>query len=106
MAVQCFNDESGQLQGNIDQDGNTVTVGWTKPMSGYLVLMEPSQVETIAAGETSPKVISHSLGRFAAVQVYSPTWGQMALDVHQNGTDTVTVDWSGMLGTTATVIII
>lgn len=106
LGVQCYTDEYGMIQGNIDQDGNTVTVAWNQPMSGYLILMEPSMIETIAAGETSPKVIDHTLDRFVAVQVYSSTWGQMALDVHQNGTDKVVIDWSGTLGTSATVIII
>jgi len=106
MAVQCFNDQDGQIQGDIDQTGNVVTVVWGEPTSGYCVLMEPSQVETIAAGTEPPKTITHDLERFVAVQVYSATWGQEIMDVHQNGTDTIYLNWEGVMDTNVTVLIV
>lgn len=106
FGVQCYNDQYGMVAGNVDQDGSgVVTISWGTPMSGYAVLMEPRVVQDVAPGTTSPLVIRHDLDRLAAVQVYSPTWGQLMLDVHQNGTDTVIVEWNGT-GVAGKVLII
>ena len=94
LGVQCYTDQYGMIAGNVDQDGSTVVITWNEPMSGYAVLMEPKVVETILPGTTS-LTIEHDLNRFVAVQCYNDSWGQMMMDVQQNGTDTAIISWDG-----------
>lgn len=96
MAVQCYTREYGIVQGKITQNGNTVVVQFDQgAVSGYAVLMEPRRVEPIQGG--SPGVhtvgIHHNLNRFVAVQVYDGAWGEVKVDVHQNGIDYVEISW-------------
>lgn len=93
VGVQCYTDQYGMVAGNVDQDGSTVVISWNEPMSGYAVLMEPKLVETIVPGTTS-LTIQHDLNRFVAVQCYNGGWGQVMLDVQQNGTDTAYIQWN------------
>lgn len=89
MAVQCYNDEQGQIYGDIQQDdGNVVVITWNEPNTGYAVLVKPKMVVEFV--EQSEWTVEHNLGQYVAVQTFDEQGDQMQGNIQQDG-NTVTV---------------
>lgn len=102
VAVQCYKDGYGLAMGDINQDGNTVVVNWSKPESGFMILVEPSMV--VDVNNERSKVIQHNLGRIVGLQMYTDEYGQVAADFHQNGSSTAMMEVNAPL--TGKIIVI
>lgn len=87
MAVQCYNDDTGQMMADVRQDGNVVVISWASQKTGYAVLAPPTyNVE--CSGDVW--TVAHNLNRMVAVQTYDSEGDQIYGDVVQDG-NSVTV---------------
>lgn len=91
MAVQAFDENDGEMFADIQQDGNTVVVSFSKGKTGTLILRKPTMV--VEFTDSDEWVFEHGLGRFVAVQMYTEGYDQLFGDVSQDG-ERVTVQFS------------
>jgi len=92
-AVQVYTVEEGMRIADVVQANGTITVSFTTPESGWVVLMKPSM--TVHLDNETAKRITHNIGRYVGMQVYNEMEGQTFMDFHNVDENTCEVDFNG-----------
>jgi hypothetical protein len=100
VAIQMYNDQQGQIFGEVIQDGNSVIVTFPEPTTGYMTIIPP----TIVAEQSGTTwAVEHGLDRIVGVQTYDSNNNQIQGNIQQtNGRVEVTFATSQ----TGTILII
>lgn len=92
-AVQVYTVEEGMRIADVVQANGTITVSFTAPESGWVVLTKPSM--TVHLDNETAKRITHNIGRYVGMQVYNEMEGQTFMDFHNIDENTCEVDFNG-----------